>query len=108
MSKLNQTNSTDRKSQLSNKAQNALKEAKESEKAYILSLNYANNIRDIFIDATKRILSDFQSLEEKYVEFLKDSLRKYTIFQVSLVRNLQYDIDKKAKVEFNNTDNGKH
>ena len=89
---------SDQRSRLSNKAQNALKEAKEAEKAYILNLNYANNTRDLFIDATKRILTEFQSLEERYIDFTKDSLRKYTIYQISLVRNLQYDLDKKAKV----------
>ena len=89
---------SEHRSRLSNKAQNALKEAKEAEKAYILCLNYANNTRDLFIDATKRILTNFQTLEEKYVDFTKDSLRKYTIYQIALVRNLQYDIEKKAKV----------
>jgi hypothetical protein len=61
-------------------------------------LNYANNTRDLFIDSNKRILTDFQILEEKYVDFIKDSLRKYTIYQIAYVRNLQYDLEKKAKV----------
>jgi len=37
-------------------------------------------------------------MEEKYIEFVKDLMRKYVIYQVSNVRNLQYDVDKKAKV----------
>lgn len=80
------------------RSQNLLKEAKESERAYISSLNSANNVRDIFLEGTKRILQEFQTLEEKYIEFVKDLMRKYVVYQVSNVRNLQYDIDKKAKV----------
>ena len=29
---------------------------------------------------------------------IKDSLRKYVIFKISYLRNLQYDLDKKAKL----------
>ena len=37
-------------------------------------------------------------MEDKYIEFIKDLMRKYVIYQVATVRTQQYDVDKKAKV----------
>jgi hypothetical protein len=37
-------------------------------------------------------------MEEEIGNNIKDCLRKYIIFQVSYIRNFQYDIDKKAKI----------
>jgi hypothetical protein len=44
-------------------------------------------------------LNEFQELEEKLIEELRDALRKYVVYQVALVRNFQYDIEKKAAVK---------
>ncbi len=37
-------------------------------------------------------------MEEEIGENIKNSLRKYIIFQISYIRNFQYDIDKKSKI----------
>lgn len=98
MAKLNQTLTVEQKSKMELKSQNALKEAKESERAYISNINTANNLRDLYIETMKRMLNEFQKLEEKLIDMIKDSLRKYVIYQVALIRNMQYDIEKKAGV----------
>ena len=43
-------------------------------------------------------MNGIQDLEEELGNNIKDSLRKYVIFQVAFLRNMQYDIEKKAKL----------
>jgi hypothetical protein len=43
-------------------------------------------------------LNELKDMEEEIGLFIKDSLRKYIVYQVSYIRNFQYDIDKKAKI----------
>ena len=80
------------------KAMEALKLAKETENAYVNSLNLANATQEVYIEVKKKCLNDIQDLEEELGESIKDSLRKYVIFQVAYLRNMQYDIEKKAKL----------
>jgi hypothetical protein len=75
-----------------------LKEAKEAERQYLHNITIANNSMEFYVESMKRILNEFQGLEEKLIEGIKDALRKYVIYQVALIRNLQYDIEKKANV----------
>jgi hypothetical protein len=98
LAKLSFTIPKEQKSKLEIKSQNLLKEAKEAEKIYISNISNANNIRELYIDTMKKMLNEFQSLEEKLIEAVKDSLRKYVIYQVAMIRNLQYDIERKASV----------
>ena len=55
-------------------------------------------MQDEYIEVKKRNLNEIQNIEEELGENLKDCLRKYIIFKMSYLRNLQYDIDKKAKI----------
>jgi len=89
---------TDLKNKLENKFQNSLKEAKEAERTYINTINNANFQRENFIENMKKTMNDFQNLEEKCGEIIKDTLRKYLVYQVAYIRNMQYDIEKKANV----------
>jgi hypothetical protein len=75
-----------------------LKEAKEAERQYLHNITITNNSMEVYVETMKRILNEFQGLEEKLIESIKDSLRKYVIYQVALIRNFQYDIEKKATV----------
>lgn len=90
----------DLKNKLENRFLNSLKEAKESERAYISAINLANYHRENYIENMKKTLNEFQNLEEKCCEMIKDTLRKYIVYQVAYIRNLQYDIEKKANVIF--------
>ena len=92
----NNSNEEIKKDQI--KALNLLKNAKESENTYINLINDANKIQDEYIEIKKRNLNQIQLMEEEIGENIKDSLRKYIVFQVSYIRNFQYDIDKKAKI----------
>ena len=76
----------------------AMKNAKENEKNYINFIENTNIMQDEYIEVKKRNLNELQKLEEELGDNLKDCLRKYIIFKMSYLRNLQYDIDKKAKL----------
>ena len=80
------------------KCQNLLKIAKDNENIYVHSINEVNAVQEDYIEIKKKCLNSIQDLEENLGEAIKDSLRKYVIFQVAYLRNLQYDIDKKAKL----------
>ena len=97
-SKQNQNMAPDLKIKVETRAQNVLKEAKENERLYITAVNEANNSKDNFVEIAKKILQEYQTLEETLIEEIKDALRKYVIYQVSIVRNSQYDIESKAKI----------
>ena len=76
----------------------AIKTAKDNEKEYINNIENTNIMQDEYIEIKKKNLNQIQNLEEELGENLKDCLRKYVIFKISYLRNLQYDIDKKAKI----------
>ena len=80
------------------KTLNLLKTAKENEKNYISLINDINNKQDEYIEIKKKNLNELKDMEEEIGLFIKDSLRKYIVYQVSYIRNFQYDIDKKAKI----------
>ena len=80
------------------KLQNILKTAKENEQIYINLINYANKLQQDYIEIKNKNLNLIQDLEEELGESVKDTLRKFIVFQVSYLRNMQYDIDKNAKL----------
>lgn len=80
------------------KALSLLKEAKENERTYIGLINSTNRLQEEYIEIKNRNLNEIQDLEEELGDYIKDSLRKFIIFQVAYLRNMQYDVDKKAKV----------
>ena len=76
----------------------ALKAGKEKEKKYINIIKDTNIMQEEYIEIKKKNLNQIQSFEEELGINLKDSLRKYVIFKISYLRNLQYDLDKKTKL----------
>ena len=79
------------------KALNSLKNAKEKENKYISLINETNDIQEEYVEIKKKNLNELQDMEEEIGLYIKDSLRKYIIYQVSYIRNFQYDIEKKSK-----------
>ena len=65
------------------RAQNSLKIAKDSENSYISCINETNIIQEEYIETKKKCLNEIQELEEELGNYIKDSLRKYLIFQVA-------------------------
>jgi hypothetical protein len=96
--KINCSLTPDMRNKLENRFQFSLKEAKESEKNYINSINFANNLRENYIESMKKTMNSFQELEEILGLNIKDSLRKYMVYQIAYIRNMQYDIERKANV----------
>lgn len=83
-----------------NKANSALKDAKESEKTYISNLNFANSVRVAYIEGMKSILFNYQYLEEEFIEYTKNVLRKLCFFSNASSKNILFDIDKcREKIE---------
>ena len=76
----------------------AIKAAKDNEKNYINAIENTNIMQDEYIEVKKRNLDDIQYIEEELGENIKDCLRKFVIFKISYLRNLQYDINKKVKL----------
>ena len=77
---------------------NALKKAKENEKLYVELIDKTNNLQDDYIEMKKRNLNEIQDLEKEIGENIKDSFRKFIVFQVSYLRNMQYDINKRSAI----------
>ena len=75
------------------KALNSLKSAKEKENDYISIINDINNLQEEYIEIKKKNLNELQNMEEEIGLNIKDSLRKYIIYQVSYIRNFQENIN---------------
>ena len=74
-----------------------LKIAKENQKKYVLSINKINNIQNDYIEKKKNYLNNMQYMEEYIGESIKDSLRKFLLYKMALVRNFQYDSENVSK-----------
>ena len=77
---------------------NFLKKAKENEKIYVELIDKTNNLQDDYIEIKKRNLCEIQDIEYEIGENIKDSLRKFIVFQVSYLSNMQYDVKKKSLI----------
>ena len=80
------------------KALNSLKFAKENENNYVSLITDINKIQEEYIETKKKNLNELQDMEESIGLAIKDSLRKYIIYEVSYIKNFQYDINKKATI----------
>jgi hypothetical protein len=74
-----------------------LKIAKEEQKNYILNINRINKIQNYYIEKKKYYLNSVQYMEEKLGECVKDSLRKFILYLMAFIRNLQYDSENTSK-----------
>ena len=80
------------------KVLNLLKKAKENEKLYIEQIDKTNDLQEDYIEIKKRNLNEIQDIEHDIGENIKDSFRKFIVFQVAYLRNMQYDIKKKSSI----------
>ena len=79
------------------KINSLLQVAKENQKKYVLNINKINSIQNEYIEQKKNYLNNMQYMEEHIGECIKDSLRKFVLYKMSLIRNLQYDSDNISK-----------
>ena len=75
-----------------------LKKSKDYEKMYVELIDKTNDLQEDYIEIKKRNLGEIQELEEELGENIKDSFRKYIVFQVAYLRNMEYDIKNKSKI----------
>jgi hypothetical protein len=80
------------------KANNYLKEAKENEIAYMKSITWANQVRKYYIECGNMMLQNFQLLDEEYIEFNKNIMRKFFIYSTSCAKMVIHDNDKMREV----------
>ena len=74
-----------------------LKIAKENQKSYVLSINKANIYQKNYIEKKKNYLNNMQYMEEELGECIKDSLRKFMLYLMAFIRNIQYDSENTSK-----------
>ena len=74
-----------------------LKMAKENQKKYLVNINKINCVQNEYIEQKKNYLNNFQYMEEHIGEYIKDSLRKFLLYKMALIRNFQYDSDNISK-----------
>jgi hypothetical protein len=88
---------TDREKFL-NRAQTLLREAKDAEKLYLLAVNCANSAQTIYIESGKMTLQNFQFLEEEFIDYSQNCLRKFFIFSSSGMKNILDDDQRMQKL----------
>ena len=74
-----------------------LKIAKENQKKYVININKINQIQKDYIEQKKNFLNNIQYMEEQLGFNIKDSLRKFILYKISFLRNMQYDTDNISK-----------
>lgn len=74
-----------------------LKIAKENQKKYVININKINSVQNDYIEKKKNYLNTMQYMEEYIGESIKDSLRKFVLYKMALIRNLQYDSENISK-----------
>ena len=79
------------------KINDLLKIAKENQKKYVVSINRINQIQNDYIEQKKNYLNNMQYMEEQLGLYIKDSLRKFVLFKISFLRNMQYDVENISK-----------
>lgn len=89
--------SADYKKEEEEKIIDLLKIAKENQKKYITNINKINKIQKDYIEKKKNILNNMQYMEEQLGECVKDSLRKFILYLMAFVRNIQYDSENISK-----------
>ena len=75
-----------------------LKKSKDNEKIYVELIDKTNDLQDDYIEIKKRNLNEIQELEEEIAENIKDSFRKFIVFPVAYLRNMEYDIKNKSMI----------
>lgn len=76
------------------KSTTMLKEAKDAEKIYLNSLKYTNNVRMIYIETSLSIMQSFQMLEEDFINYIQNLMRKFCIYSAANHTNNTFDIEK--------------
>ena len=75
-----------------------LKKSKDNEKMYVELIDRTNDLQEDYIEIKKRNLNELQEMEEEIAENIKDSFRKFIVFQVAYLRNMEYDIKNKSLI----------
>jgi hypothetical protein len=80
------------------KSNNHLKEAKDAELIYLKTIHTANQTRLYYIETGRNTLQNFQFLEEEYIEFNKNIMRKFFIYSSSAAKMVIHDNDMMREV----------
>jgi hypothetical protein len=67
---------------------------------YLKSIANANQARLTYIEYGRTTLQNFQFLEEEYIEFNKNIMRKFFIYSTSCAKMIIHDNTKMGEVKF--------
>jgi hypothetical protein len=73
------------------------REVDESVRFYQASIAEYNQAKERYDKAIGSVLETYQQAAEARLDTLKDSLRKFVVYETSALRNTQYDLDQVAK-----------
>ena len=73
------------------------REIEESLRLYRASITAYNQARDRYDEAIGQVLEAYQQAAEARLDALKDSFRKFIVYETSALRNTQYDLEVVAK-----------
>mmetsp|Transcript_66090 Transcript_66090/g.119007 ORF Transcript_66090/g.119007 Transcript_66090/m.119007 type:complete len:712 (+) Transcript_66090:82-2217(+) len=82
---------------MAQKATMLTKQARNAEYEYYASIEQANRAQALYEQQMSEVLLALQDMEEKRAKCLRDGLRKLAVYEMSWLRNLQYDLEGAAK-----------
>ena len=88
----------EQKNKIISNANTIFQEAKEKKEIYMNQIDEINLLRESYDKYLKKLLNEFEKIEKNYNEVVKDSLRKYNIYYLAFIRNLEFDLEKQRKV----------
>lgn len=72
--------------------------ARVAEYEYYSAIEHANRAQALYEQQMPHILETLQDMEEKRGQCLRDGLRKLAVYDLSWLRNMQYELDATAKI----------
>mmetsp|Transcript_27525 Transcript_27525/g.49625 ORF Transcript_27525/g.49625 Transcript_27525/m.49625 type:complete len:644 (-) Transcript_27525:1369-3300(-) len=83
----------DKRTKLISRLVSSKKELDESVIAYQSSVEASNTFKERYDGMMAKVLEAYQRQEENRLEVMKDSLRKFVVYETSQMRNVQYDLE---------------
>lgn len=90
----------DKKVKIAERSFTLIKEANQQEYLLKANVDTFNAESAKLSEEYQSVLSSYKKLEEERLQLVHDCLMKTVVFEISYMRNLQYDIDRIGKVHF--------
>jgi hypothetical protein len=84
----------ERKQKNATRLQNLSQDKDESEKQVKLVVEEFNGFKDTFTNQCNQLREFFKEFDSERLNGIKDAIMKSVVYEISFIRNLQYDLDK--------------